>query len=89
MKSAYSESAQHKVAIKIVNKRKAPKDFLRKFLPRELHVLININHENIIKTHEILNLGYKVTAFSITCVNVNKVECRSMDSVSYLYRYVL
>uniref|UniRef100_A0A3P8Z123 non-specific serine/threonine protein kinase n=1 Tax=Esox lucius TaxID=8010 RepID=A0A3P8Z123_ESOLU len=53
VKSAYSERLKTNVAIKIINRRKAPADFLEKFLPRELEILASLNHRNIVKTFEI------------------------------------
>ncbi|XP_013993833.1 testis-specific serine/threonine-protein kinase 1 [Salmo salar] len=53
VKSAYSERLKTNVAIKIINRKKAPPDFLEKFLPRELDILASLNHRNIVKTFEI------------------------------------
>ncbi|XP_021458380.2 testis-specific serine/threonine-protein kinase 1-like [Oncorhynchus mykiss] len=53
VKSAYSERLKTNVAIKIINRSKAPADFLEKFLPRELEILASLNHRNIVKTFEI------------------------------------
>ena len=36
------------VAVKIVNKRKAPKDYLKKFLPREIEVLQRLDHPHCV-----------------------------------------
>ncbi|KAK7105126.1 hypothetical protein V1264_019728 [Littorina saxatilis] len=60
VKSAYSEKLQKRVAMKIINRRKAPKDFREKFLPRELKVLKVVNHPNIIKLFEILEFEHKI-----------------------------
>merc|ERR1719361_1224383 len=48
-----------KVAIKIINKRTAPKDFLEKFLPRELEILQILNHRNIVRAYEIIHINTK------------------------------
>ena len=48
-----------KVAIKIINKRTAPKDFLEKFLPRELDILQILNHRNIVRAYEIIHINTK------------------------------
>merc|ERR1719219_181072 len=48
-----------KVAIKIINKRTAPKDFLEKFLPRELEILQVLNHRNIVRAYEIIHISTK------------------------------
>ncbi|XP_042565380.1 testis-specific serine/threonine-protein kinase 1-like [Clupea harengus] len=53
VKSSYSEHLKRNVAVKIINKQKAPKDFLVNFLPRELDIMACLNHRNIVKTYEI------------------------------------
>uniref|UniRef100_A0A6I8MXT2 non-specific serine/threonine protein kinase n=1 Tax=Ornithorhynchus anatinus TaxID=9258 RepID=A0A6I8MXT2_ORNAN len=53
VKSAYSERLKFNVAVKIIDRRKAPTDFLEKFLPREIEILAMLNHRSIIKTYEI------------------------------------
>ncbi|NXU48909.1 TSSK1 kinase, partial [Turnix velox] len=53
VKSAYSERHKRNVAIKIIDKKRTPQDFLQKFLPRELEVLKRLHHPSIIKTYEI------------------------------------
>ncbi|XP_044514834.1 testis-specific serine/threonine-protein kinase 1-like [Gracilinanus agilis] len=53
VKSAYSERLKFNVAVKIIDRRKAPTDFLEKFLPREIEILAMLNHRSIVKTYEI------------------------------------
>ncbi|XP_012697071.1 testis-specific serine/threonine-protein kinase 1-like [Clupea harengus] len=53
VKSAYSERRKINVAVKIINRNKAPKDFLDKFLPREIEMMACLSHPNIVKTFEI------------------------------------
>ncbi|XP_072911437.1 testis-specific serine/threonine-protein kinase 1-like [Hemitrygon akajei] len=53
VKSAYSERLKTNVAVKIIDRKKAPADFLEKFLPRELDILAMLNHRYIVKTFEI------------------------------------
>nr|XP_003474704.1 testis-specific serine/threonine-protein kinase 1 [Cavia porcellus] len=53
VKSAYSERLKINVAVKIIDRKKAPTDFLEKFLPREIEVMAILNHRSIIKTYEI------------------------------------
>ncbi|KAM5237693.1 testis-specific serine/threonine-protein kinase 1-like [Ctenodactylus gundi] len=53
VKSAYSERLKTNVAVKIIDRKKAPTDFLEKFLPREIEVLTIVSHSSIIKTYEI------------------------------------
>ncbi|XP_059148031.1 testis-specific serine/threonine-protein kinase 1-like [Physella acuta] len=60
VKSAYSEKLQKRVAMKIINRRSAPKDFKEKFLPRELKCMKAVNHINVIKLYEIIEFEQKV-----------------------------
>ncbi|KAK6483539.1 testis-specific serine/threonine-protein kinase 2-like [Huso huso] len=53
VKSAYSDRLKSNVAVKIINRRKAPVDFLERFLPRELEILAVLNNRYIVKTYEI------------------------------------
>ncbi|NXP07291.1 TSSK1 kinase, partial [Thinocorus orbignyianus] len=53
VKSAYCDQLKRNVAIKIIDKRKTPQDFLEKFLPREIEALKRLHHPSIIKTYEI------------------------------------
>lgn len=48
------------LACKMICKKKAPKDFVEKFLPRELDVLKRIDHENILGSSEIFEFPSKV-----------------------------
>ncbi|XP_077982380.1 testis-specific serine/threonine-protein kinase 4-like [Glandiceps talaboti] len=48
VKWAYSTKHKCKVAVKIVSKRKAPEDYLAKFLPREIEVIKHLKHPNLI-----------------------------------------
>ncbi|XP_012325522.1 testis-specific serine/threonine-protein kinase 1 [Aotus nancymaae] len=58
VKSAYSERLKFNVAIKIIDRKKAPADFLEKFLPREIEILAMLNHCSIIKTYEIFETSH-------------------------------
>ncbi|KAI4897885.1 hypothetical protein NFI96_005014 [Prochilodus magdalenae] len=57
VKSAYSELLKTNVAVKIINRNTAPQDFLDKFLPRELDILVALNHSNIVRTFEIFQVS--------------------------------
>ncbi|XP_054770468.2 testis-specific serine/threonine-protein kinase 4-like [Lytechinus pictus] len=48
VKCAFSNKHKCKVAIKVVSKRKAPEDYLVKFLPREIQVVKLLKHPNLI-----------------------------------------
>ncbi|KAM6193470.1 testis-specific serine/threonine-protein kinase 2 [Sarcoramphus papa] len=53
VKSAYCDRLKCNVAVKIIDKRKTPQDFLERFLPREIEALRCLHHPSIIKTYEI------------------------------------
>ena len=65
VKSAFSQKLQKRVAIKIINKKKAPKDFREKFLPRELKIFALMDHQNIIKMYEVMEFHNKVSSVSL------------------------
>lgn len=52
VKKAFSKTLNRLVAVKIVSKQKATKDVLNKFLPREIELVRNLKHVNLIRFHE-------------------------------------
>ncbi|CAF3223356.1 unnamed protein product [Rotaria socialis] len=80
VKSAYSEQLSHKVAIKIINRRKAPADFQRHFLPRELSILQQINHSHIIQVYDIFSYGNKL------CIVMELAKTDLLDYVKLIGR---
>jgi len=60
VKWAFSENLGRRVALKIINKRRAPVDFQQKFLPRELETMKLLNHPNIIKLYDVIYIRDKV-----------------------------
>lgn len=60
VKVATSSHEAGRVAIKIIDRKKAPRDFVQKFLPRELYVINRLTHPNIIKVHNIFDYSDKV-----------------------------
>ena len=51
VKSAYDKKLGKKVAVKIIDKRKAPKDYADTFLQREVSVISELDHPNIVRKH--------------------------------------
>ncbi|CAK8693115.1 testis-specific serine/threonine-protein kinase 1-like [Clavelina lepadiformis] len=49
-----------KVALKIINKKTAPKDFLEKFLPREIEIMKKVKHPNLIRLYELFQISSKL-----------------------------
>jgi serine kinase len=72
VKSAFSEKLQKRVALKIINRKKVPKDFREKFLPRELQIIGRVDHQNVIKMYELMEFHNKVKLhyFSVICKNI-------------------
>ncbi|XP_063682097.1 testis-specific serine/threonine-protein kinase 3-like [Bolinopsis microptera] len=54
VRRCYSEKFKSHVAVKIVSKKSAPKDYLTKFLPREIQCIHKLRHKNIVRVLEIL-----------------------------------
>lgn len=48
VKAAYSTKHKSKMAVKIVQKNKAPKDYIEKFLPREIELIKVLRHPNLV-----------------------------------------
>lgn len=68
-----------KLACKIVNKAKTPRDFLSKFFQRELDILMKVEHRFLIQTHTILERNSKVFIFMSLASNG--------DILSYVQNY--
>jgi serine/threonine protein kinase len=50
----YSTHLRKNVAVKIINKSSAPRDFVNHFLPREIEVLQRVRHKFVVEITEIL-----------------------------------
>jgi len=80
VKSAFSEQLSHKVAIKIINRRKAPIDFQRHFLPRELSILQQIKHSHIVQVYDIFSYGSKL------CIVMELAKTDLLDYIKLIGR---
>lgn len=60
VKVAFSKKLKRQVAIKIITKKKAPQDYLTKFLPREISVMKQLNHPNIIGLYEAIETSSRI-----------------------------
>lgn len=60
VKSAQSQKHKRKVAIKIISKKKAPEDYLSKFLPREIQVLKRLRHQHCITLLEAIETNTRI-----------------------------
>lgn len=60
VKKAHSHKEHKVVAIKLVSKSRAPKDYLEKFLPREIDVVKGLDHPNIIKYYRCIETTRRV-----------------------------
>ena len=58
-----SHSDRKKIASKVIDRNKAPEDFLKKFLPRELNIYLKLDHPNIIKVFEVIEVMHRVYIF--------------------------
>ena len=68
VKSAFADHIGHRVALKIINRKRAPKDFQQKFLPRELEVMRTLNHPNTITLYDVMQFNNKVShCYHILC----------------------
>lgn len=58
------------LAVKIIDRRKASRDFVKRFLPRELRILRQIDHPNIVTVHYIWDLSDVVYIYMDLAIGV-------------------
>lgn len=54
---------KERYACKIICKRKAPKDFIQKFMPRELDIIRKMDHESVIQVKSVFEFDSRVFIF--------------------------
>lgn len=60
VKSSYDSKRKEEVAIKIVSRRRAPQDYLEKFLPREIEVLKILRHSSLIRFYQVIETTNRI-----------------------------
>lgn len=79
VRKAYSRRHKKYVAVKIICKKKAPEDFLSKFLPREIRVLKQLRHPHVISLIEVIETNTRM--YIITDL------AESGDLLEYIRKY--
>ncbi|KAL3268135.1 hypothetical protein HHI36_007262 [Cryptolaemus montrouzieri] len=92
-KVCLASSDNQKLACKIINRKNAGKDFIEKFLPRELKILKTIKHANIVTIYNIVDINNIVYIFMDFCKMVTYLSILKLWSfeqialaVEYLHR---
>lgn len=74
VRKANSKRYKKEVAIKIICKKKAPEDFLTKFLPREIRVLKKIRHNNVLSLLEVIETNTRMYIITDLAANGDLLE---------------
>ena len=57
VRNVLEKEAGKTYAIKLIDRSKAPEDFVKKFLPKELDVIRRLKHKYVIDTKEIMTVS--------------------------------
>jgi len=57
------------LACKVIDENHASKNFLARFLPREITMLLRVNHHNVVRIHSMLKISRKFFFFMHYCEN--------------------
>ena len=68
VKAAHCLKTNKSVAVKMISKKSAPKDYLDRFLSREVDVLRTVEHENVVKLHDVFETN------DYTCLVMDMAE---------------
>ncbi|XP_072172963.1 testis-specific serine/threonine-protein kinase 3-like [Diadema setosum] len=60
VRMAVMTSTKKRVAVKIIDRKRAPRDYQRNFLPRELALARHLRHPNVLRTHDWFEQNGKV-----------------------------
>ena len=74
VRKANSKRHKRTVAIKIICKKKAPEDFLTKFLPREIKILKKIRHSHVISLIEVIESNTRMYIITDVAENGDLLE---------------
>ncbi|XP_076373283.1 testis-specific serine/threonine-protein kinase 3-like [Tachypleus tridentatus] len=78
-----ADSSQHRreVAIKIISKRKAPPEYIEKFLPREINVIRILRHSNIIRFLQMIETMHRVYIVMELATNGDLLQMIKKDHI--------
>ncbi|XP_007897011.1 testis-specific serine/threonine-protein kinase 6-like [Callorhinchus milii] len=74
VKVASSKKYNKNVAIKVMDRKKVPKEFVKKFLPRELAILRGIKHPHIVHVYEFIEVRNGKVYIVMELVSTNLLE---------------
>jgi len=60
---ATPDGRKERYACKVIDKRKSPKDFIHKFMPRELDIIRKLDHESVVKVKSVFEFDSRVFIF--------------------------